>query len=104
MKIVIWVFYAFVLYGIINLFYTMWNVNNQKPELNEAYQKLKKISEEDCNQNIIIEDIKIGCYNLGVMYFDGKGVKKDKQKAKKLFNKACKNGSIDACKAYEEIN
>jgi len=83
----------------------MLNIDNKKSEYNEMIQKLKKISEKDCQQNINIKDMQIGCYNLGVMYIDGKGVKKDIKKAKQLFNKACNNGKEeDACNAYKKIN
>ena len=83
----------------------MWNIDNKKSKYYQTTQKLKKIFEKDCNQNINIENMEIGCYNLGVMYFDGKGVKKDIKKAKQLFKKSCNNEHYDdACNVYKTIN
>lgn len=37
------------------------------------------------------------CSDLGVIYFDGKGVKKYYKRAAELFNKACNGGYADGC-------
>jgi TPR repeat protein len=42
-----------------------------------------------------------GCTELGVMYCEGKAVKKDVQRAIDLFEIACKGGSEAACKNHE---
>jgi len=38
-----------------------------------------------------------GCYNLGLMYDNGKGVKQNDFKAVKLYTKACNSGYINGC-------
>ena len=38
-----------------------------------------------------------GCHNLGVMYTNGDGVKKDFGKAVQLFKKACDGGNMLGC-------
>ena len=42
----------------------------------------------------------IGCYNLGVMYAKGQGIKQNNFKAIKLFKKACDGGIAAGCKNY----
>ncbi len=42
-------------------------------------------------------DEPIGCYNLGVMYFDGTGVDASPVLAENLFQKACERGYEFAC-------
>ena len=41
--------------------------------------------------------IAAGCINLGVMYFEGEGVKPDKQKAAASYDKACDRGDAKGC-------
>ncbi len=43
------------------------------------------------------------CYTLGSMYSTGKGIGKNKIKAKELFNEACKDGSQKACLEYKKL-
>jgi len=43
------------------------------------------------------------CYYLGVAYYYGKGVKKDKQKAFELFSKACEGGFMEGCKLLKKL-
>lgn len=38
-----------------------------------------------------------GCFNLGVLYDDGHGVKQDYFKAKELYAKACNGGNAGGC-------
>jgi hypothetical protein len=38
-----------------------------------------------------------GCFNLGVLYDDGRGVKQDDFKAAKLYEKACDGGIAESC-------
>jgi len=45
-----------------------------------------------------------GCYNLGIMYDNGDGVRQDKRKAKELFGKACDGGDMGGCKGYKILN
>ena len=44
------------------------------------------------------------CYQLGMMHFNGDGVRKNRASAKDYYNKACSLGLNDGCKAYEELN
>ncbi|MFC2344547.1 tetratricopeptide repeat protein [Campylobacter sp.] len=37
------------------------------------------------------------CYNLGILYSNGQGVKQDIKKAVELFSKACEAGDIKGC-------
>jgi TPR repeat protein len=45
-----------------------------------------------------------GCYNLGLMYAAGQGVRQDYSKAKELFGKACDGEYEDGCKNYVILN
>ena len=45
-----------------------------------------------------------GCFNLGLMYVKGQGVKQDYFKAKDLFGKACDGGVTNGCKNYAILN
>jgi len=38
-----------------------------------------------------------GCYNLGLMYYKGEGVRQDKVKAAELYTKACHGDYLPAC-------
>lgn len=44
------------------------------------------------------------CYNLGLIYGYGEGVKQDSQKTKEYFSKACDLGNQDACKGHKSLN
>ena len=39
----------------------------------------------------------LGCYNLGVSYENGHGVRKDAAKAKQLYGRGCDGGLAEAC-------
>ena len=39
----------------------------------------------------------LGCHNLGIMYTNGNGVKKDFSKAVELFKKVCDGGEVRGC-------
>lgn len=55
----------------------------------------KKYFEIGCNNSV---DAKLGfCYNLAVMYYEGKGVRQDYHKAKELYDKSCKLKHARAC-------
>ncbi|MEE3705544.1 hypothetical protein V2I29_08185 [Campylobacter sp. CX2-8023-23] len=45
----------------------------------------------------------IACYNLGVLYDDGNGVKQNYQKAAKLYQKSCDNNHILSCAALGRL-
>ena len=59
------------------------------------YFNAKKYYEIGCNKvgNMQAES----CYNLGVMYFNGKGVRQDYHKASELWKKACDMKDANAC-------
>lgn len=43
-------------------------------------------------------------YNLGLMYYNGKGVRQDKKIAKEWFGKACDAGIQKGCDYYKRLN
>jgi TPR repeat protein len=43
-------------------------------------------------------------YGLGLLYYFGKGVRQDKEKAKEYFGQACDNGYQKGCDAYRNLN
>ncbi|MFP6316444.1 tetratricopeptide repeat protein [Helicobacter pylori] len=61
------------------------------------YIQAKKYFEKAC-------DLKYGggCFNLGALYYNGDGVKRDSKKADQYFSKACKLGDQEACEALKE--
>ena len=59
------------------------------------YKKAKEIFEKACDGNDAL-----ACYNLGLLYKKGQGVKQNSQHAKTLFNKACYFGFQNACEYY----
>ncbi|MCG3719916.1 sel1 repeat family protein, partial [Aliarcobacter butzleri] len=44
------------------------------------------------------------CYNLGIMYSDGKFFAKNSANAKEYFRRACDMNFDEACKAYNNLN
>lgn len=45
-----------------------------------------------------------GCYNLGNLYAQGRGVKEDKNAAKNYLKKACEMESELVCDRYKDFN
>jgi len=43
------------------------------------------------------------CHNAGFMFYSGDKIKQDYKKAKKLFNKACDDGSKIAYEQYKKV-
>ncbi|WRB72224.1 SEL1-like repeat protein [Helicobacter pylori] len=58
----------------------------------QDFSKAKKYFERACGLNN-----GRGCNGLGVLYYNGDGVKQDFKKAVALFEKACKLGNQLAC-------
>lgn len=58
----------------------------------QDFSKARKYFEKACDLNN-----GGGCSNLGVLYYNGDGVKQDSKKAVALFEKACKLGYKKAC-------
>ena len=56
------------------------------------YQKAAQLYQKTCDSGIAE-----GCYNLGVLYADGQGVRQDYQKATQLYQKACDGGDAGGC-------
>ena len=42
-----------------------------------------------------------GCFTLGVMYFNGDGVEKNRPHAKELFRISCESGAADGCAGHK---
>ncbi|MGX3044675.1 tetratricopeptide repeat protein [Helicobacter sp. T3_23-1056] len=59
------------------------------------YFNAKKYLEIGCNK--VSDTQSESCYNLGVMYIDGKGVRQDYHKARELWKKACDMKNAMAC-------
>jgi len=59
------------------------------------YTKAKLLFEDIC-KNAELYKIPEGCYNLGIMYYNGSGVNKNYSVAKQYFKKAVENGFIDS--------
>lgn len=68
-------------FGIIKKDTTISDTTSQTTQLQ------KKCDSGDANE----------CFNLGTMYYDGKGVQKDYIKAVELYQKACDGGDADVC-------
>ncbi len=51
-----------------------------------------------------VQDDAAAQFNLGVMYAQGKGVRRDKRTAKRWFGKACDNGNQEGCNRYRWLN
>ena len=45
-----------------------------------------------------------GCNNLGLLYYQGQGVRQSSTKAKELLGKACDMGNANGCKNYAILN
>ncbi|WP_120903887.1 tetratricopeptide repeat protein [Helicobacter pylori] len=63
----------------------------------QDFSKARKYFEKACD----LKDGR-GCGNLGVLYYNGDGVKRDSKKADQYFSKACKLGNQEACEALKE--
>lgn len=44
------------------------------------------------------------CFNLGVFYDNGEGVRQNYTKAKELFGRVCDAGHQDGCDRYKKLN
>ena len=45
-----------------------------------------------------------GCFNVGVLFSNGQGVKQNKNTAKQYYGKACDFGYQKGCDKYRELN
>ena len=70
----------------------------------EAYEKNDFVKAKELYVKACDGGDNSACYNLGVMYDNGKGVKQDYFKAKELFGKACDLGDQGGCDAYAKLN
>lgn len=61
------------------------------------YFNTKKYFEISCNEGNYNTHQIDSCYNLGLMYNDGQGVRQDYQKAAELYKKACDMKYSEAC-------
>ena len=46
----------------------------------------------------------IACFNLGLIYHNGKGIRQDYRQAKEFFGKACDLGDHGDCDDYRGLN
>ena len=63
----------------------------------QDYPNAKKYVEMGCNKGNGDLAQAESCYNLGLMYYNGKGVRQDDAKAAELYKKACGMKYGDAC-------
>jgi len=63
----------------------------------KAYRLGDKIKAKDLYTKACDGGEMNGCFNLGVMYDNGDGVKENTIKAKELFGKACDGGEMNGC-------
>lgn len=55
-------------------------------------------------QRLANQGIPAAQHNLGVMYYEGKGVRQDYAKAKEWVGKSCDNGLKKGCDGYKILN
>lgn len=60
--------------------------------------KTAKEYEQECNAGK-----SVACYNLGIIYQNGKKAKKDIKKASLLYEKSCKEGFLTGCTKYATL-
>ncbi|MBP5790440.1 MAG: sel1 repeat family protein [Neisseriaceae bacterium] len=70
-----------------NLFYQGVHAHKQGD-----YTQAAKLWEKDCNAGS-----ERSCYNLGLLYYNGHGVKKDAAQAAKIWEKSCHNNEKRSC-------
>src|SRR6476660_5427698 len=88
MKFAIAVF-AFVLTQAISLMGLAQPVRGAR--LDEASERIARLNAE-CEKGMYVS-----CFNLGVMFEEGKEVPTQKERAAKLYERACDGGHADAC-------
>ncbi|RUT50494.1 tetratricopeptide repeat protein [Campylobacter fetus] len=73
--------------------------DGKKAYENGDYAKAAKLFQKACDDGDALS-----CYNLGVSYSNGQGVKQNKKKAKELYGKAYDMGDQLGCDAYSKLN
>jgi len=63
------------------------------------YQKAAELYQKACNSGEAG-----GCFNLGLLYKNGQGVKQNYQKAEQYYGKACDLGLQLGCDDYRMLN
>ena len=71
---------------------------------NEAYEKGDYQKAAQLYQKACDGGIAEGCYNLGVLYADGQGVRQNFSTAKQYYGKACDLGLQLGCDNYIKLN
>lgn len=79
-------------YGCVNEALALRELDDPK-----TYKKQKELFEQTCSFETL------SCLGLGAMYYNGKGVKVDKEKTKELYKKACDMGLGRGCKVYKML-
>lgn len=65
----------------------------------KAYVRAKDLWSKACDGGVVDS-----CFGLGVLYYNGQGVRQDKSKSKKYYDKACELGNIAGCAMYEKLD
>ena len=63
---------------------------------NGDYKKTSELMQKACDS----ENMR-ACWNLGLLYSNGRGVSRDEKKALSLYKTACDGGNKNGCTSYE---
>lgn len=66
---------------------------------NKDHQKTNYYFKKSCDLKL-----GIGCFNMGVIYFNGNTIKQNRSEAKKFFGLACDYGYENGCSTYKKLN
>lgn len=91
MKIIVLIVMLFIS----NLSADAFNDANQAYK-NGDYKKTSELMEKACNTGHMR-----ACWNLGLLYSNGRGVNRDEKKALSLYKKACDGGFENGCTSYD---
>ena len=67
--------------------------------MKQNYQKAAELWKKACDGRDTY-----GCYNLGILYEEGKGLRQDYAMAKEYYGKACDLGDQIGCDEYKRLN
>lgn len=71
----------------------------------EQYKQAFEYYKKGCGSKHRLEELRaFSCAKLGLLYYQGKGVRQDKVAAKKYFGKACDLGEESGCNNYRILN
>ena len=81
-----------------NIYADVYDSDN-KVNVKKNYFEAVKYHKKACNGNFLLS-----CVNVGLSYFDGKGVKRNFNTAKKFLKKACDGGEATGCDLLRTLN